>query len=74
MKKLLIVTLLIFLTTSLFAEEKKTPDFSKMTNEELKAFIMETRKRKKEAEKKLVKAKKLNKTLDELNSILGIKE
>jgi hypothetical protein len=80
MKKLLFYTLLIFLANSVFADSKKT-DFSKMSEKELMAYFMETHKKKKEAliklkksEEELAKTKKLGKTLDELNGMLGIKE
>jgi hypothetical protein len=87
MKKIFLYSFLICLTSSLFAESKK-PDFSKMSEKELMAYFMETHKRKKaviakskaldqelkKSEEELAKAKKLGKTLDDLNNMLGIKD
>jgi len=79
-KTILLLTTILFLNIA-YAEENKTPDFSKMTNEELIAHFMESKKRQKESferlkktKEELAKVKKLNKTLDKLNNMLGVEE
>ena len=88
MKNILLLCTILFFTSCTQAEENKTPDFSKMTDEELIAQFMKDHKREKESfakleaskerlkksEEELAKAKKLAQTVDKLNNMLGVKE
>jgi len=81
MKKfILLLTILVFLNSA-YAEENKTIDLTKMTDEELIAHFMETSKKNKALEKELKKseeelseAKKLSKTVDKLGDMLNIED
>jgi uncharacterized membrane protein required for colicin V production len=76
MKKLLIVTLLIFFSNSVFADSKK-PDFSKMSDEELIEHFMQSHKKIEKYKKEVAEAKaetesarKVNQKLDEILGVL----
>ena len=81
MKYILLISTILFFSSCTQAEENKKPDFSKMTNEELIAHFMATKKKKdklivesKILDQKLEDTKKLNKTLDKLSNTLNIED
>ena len=74
MKKLLIASLLVFFTTSLFAQDTK-----KMSIKEKMQRIMKMQQESKEADERIAKAKaktkavkELRKTVDKLANTLGV--
>jgi cell division protein FtsB len=77
MKKLLIVTILIFLASSVYAENTKK-DFSKMSDEELIEHFMQSHKKIEQYKKEVADAKAKTESIKsvgrKLDEILGVLE